>query len=91
MSERKFCCVDMEIHICESAVVHYNAIFDEYGIICREDNVSYILLDFCPWCGKKLPESKRECWFEQLEELGFDEPLFCEDIPEEYKTDKWWR
>ena len=87
----KFCCTDMEMHICETAIVFYNEVFDEYGIPLLEDNVSAILLDYCPWCGKKLPESKRECWVIRLEEMGFEEPFFCEDIPEEYKTERWWK
>ncbi len=87
----KFCCADMETHICETDIVQYIDVFDEYGIALPEDNVSFILLEYCPWCGKKLPESKRECWFNRLEEMGFEAPLSCEDIPEEYKTDKWWK
>ena len=87
----KFCCTSMEMHVYETTIVHYNEVFDEYGIPLLEDNVSFIILEYCPWCGKKLPKSKRECWFNRLEDLGFEMPLFCEDIPAEYKTDKWWR
>jgi len=36
-------------------------------------------------------ESKRDRWFAELLELGFEEPLFDESIPEKYKTDQWWR
>lgn len=85
----KFCCAEMEMHVCETAAVLYNEVFDEYAIALLEDKVSAILLDYCPWCGKKLPESKRECWFNRLEEMGFEAPLFREDIPEEYKTGRW--
>lgn len=81
----------MEMHICNTDIVHYSEVFDEYGITVFEDKVSFILLDYCPWCGKKLPESKRESWFERLEEMGFENPLFREDIPEEYKSGKWWK
>jgi len=86
-----FCCDDMKIHICETAIVHYSEVFDEYGFALLEDNASIILLEFCPWCGKKLPESKRVCWFNRLEKMGFEAPLFREDIPEEYKTASWWK
>ena len=38
--------------------------FDEYAIVLPEDG-SLMCFDFCPWCGKKLPESRREEWLEQ--------------------------
>lgn len=85
----KFCCSEMEIHVCETTAVIYNEVFDEYVIPIPEDGVSVAELVYCPWCGKKLPESKREKWVVTLEEMGFEAPLFREDIPEEYKTVKW--
>lgn len=41
-------------------------------------------------CGAKLPESKRDLWFDTLENLGFDDPIE-QEIPEEFKTNKWYR
>lgn len=64
--------------------------FDEYGIIVHDGGESFIGIQYCPWCGKKLPDSKREEWFRQLEKLGFDSPLE-EDIPEKYKTGAWYQ
>lgn len=39
---------------------------------------------------QKLPESKRERWFEELEALGFNEPSE-QDIPQRFLSDAWWR
>lgn len=85
----KFCCDQMKLNIAETQTIQYGEVFDEYGIPCAEDGVSVILIDHCPWCGKKLPESKREEWFDKLEKLGFYDPLFDDDIPEEFKSAQW--
>ena len=88
----KFCCENMEyyLNLIDLDLVHYSEVFDEYGIPCHEDGGhSSVRIKYCPWCGKRLPESKRDEWFDRLEKLGFDDPLFDENIPIEYKTSKW--
>lgn len=89
MSKNGFCCPRMEQSVVDDTTIFYSDVFDEYGIVFPEDEVSMSLIRFCPWCGKKLPESKREEWFKRLEELGFDAPLFDENIPIEFKSSKW--
>ena len=98
------CCEDMQNNVCIidqkifssecDKTIYYSSRFDEYGIPIRDGErgcaTSYILINNCPWCGKKLPESKRNAWFDALEELGFDSPL-DEDIPEKFKTAEWWK
>jgi hypothetical protein len=79
----------MEYHIRISKVISYSEVLDEYGIRMNEDECSIILIECCPWCGAKLPKSKRMEWFEKLEELGFDNPFDCDSIPEEYNSAKW--
>ena len=90
-----FCCEDMKCHIYETndserKTILYVPKFNEYGIPCREDSISMILIHYCPWCGCELPDSLRNKWFDDLLALGFEEPLFDERIPQEYKTDLWW-
>ena len=84
----QFCCDEMKINITELETIHYNEVFDEYGIAIPDDS-SFMLLTYCPWCGKKMPDSKRYEWFEKLEKLGFDCPLFDDNIPPEFKTAEW--
>ena len=55
----------------------------------RDGGTPYIIIEFCPWCGKKLPNSKRNEWFDEIEKLRI-EPS-SEDIPEKYLTKKWYR
>ena len=35
---------------------------------------STVAIEFCPWCGARLPESQRDHWFATLAALGFDDP-----------------
>lgn len=63
--------------------------FDEYGLKIWDGGSSSIVLDFCPWCGDKLPTSKRDQWFEEIEQLGIDP--WTEDVPDKYNTDAWYR
>ena len=71
------------------ATVIYNEVFDEYGLLIHDGGNSKILIGFCPWCGKKLPESKRDCWFDELEAIGIESP-FEQEIPKKYQTRAWW-
>lgn len=84
-----FCCEQMKINVEDTCVITYDDVFDEYSIKLPEDDVSYVLIHYCPWCAAKLPDSQREKWFEELEKLGFDEPFSQNDIPDQFKSNQW--
>ena len=84
------CPVHSSAFDCPDVLVWYESKFDEYGLIVHDGSGSNVLIAFCPWCGTKLPESKRQRWFDDLEKLGFDNPL-NEDIPPQYRDDTWYR
>jgi hypothetical protein len=70
-------------------IIKYIAKFDEYGIPIHDGGSSMIEVKFCPWCGAKLPESKRDLWFDELEKLNIN--IDNEDeIPEQYRSSKWY-
>jgi hypothetical protein len=52
-------------------------------------------VDYCPWCGTKLPESLFDTRFDILEkEYGIDSPYDDKQkdkIPAEFLTDEWWK
>ena len=73
----------------EEVAMGYWARFREYGIDTKGSDIARHLIYYCPWCSQKLPGSLRVKCVEELEKLGFE--LFDENIPEEYKTDEWWR
>jgi len=60
------CCERMELHLNdgEGAAILYVDKFGEYGIPVFDGGTSYITLDFCPWCGTKLPKNKPETFDE---------------------------
>lgn len=76
-------------HECADALIDYNAKFDEYGIIIHDGGSAISTIAFCPYCGTKLPESKRDEWFDTLEKMGFDNP-WEQDVPKEFLTDEWY-
>jgi hypothetical protein len=81
------CCSKMDFLLKEQKVaIGYNRRFREYYINLR--NVDAIqLINFCPWCGSRLPESLGDVLCSELIELGL-EP-FDSDISDKYKTDEW--
>ena len=71
------CCERMQLHLTdgEGAAILHDTKFNEYGIpvldgFGRSAGSSYITLDFCPWCGAKLPPSKRDEYFDRLEAIN---------------------
>jgi hypothetical protein len=94
------CCADMTAALemrcdrhddpfeCADSLVSYSAVFDEYGLIVHDGGASSVLIAYCPWCGAKLPESRRDRWYDELEALGFEDPL-GEEIPEPYRSAAW--
>ncbi len=72
------------------SIIIYHEVFDEYGLIIHDGGTSTIIIEHCPWCGKKLPKSKRDQWFDELESMGIESP-FEQDLPIKYKTSAWWQ
>ena len=73
---------------CPDRLVFYDDRFDEYGLIVHDGGQSYIIINYCPWCGEKLPESCRNQWFEELEKLEIFDPSE-QTIPMKFKTGDW--
>jgi len=74
---------------CPDALLSYNEKFDEYGIIVHDGGASSAMIQYCPYCGTKLPESKRDLWFKTLEKMGIDDP-WEQEVPEKFKTSAWY-
>jgi hypothetical protein len=70
----------------------YSPYHREYQIVAKSDGF-VITIDYCPWCGTKLPNSLRNVWGERLDALGFLDP-YGEDrasVPDAFWSDSWWR
>jgi hypothetical protein len=72
---------------CPDALVGFSARFQEYGLILHDGGTSSIGIVFCPWCGRRLPASRRDRWFEELEARGIDP--WEDELPVEFQDDRW--
>lgn len=73
---------------CADALVVYNEVMNEYGLIIHDGTASYLLIDHCPWCGTRLPESDRDRWFDAVDALDLGDGV---PPPAEYLTSAWRR
>lgn len=73
---------------CPDVLISYSEKFNEYGIIIHNGGTASSRISYCPWCGKKLPESMRQKWFDEIEKLGIDP--WKEDVPQKYETNEWY-
>lgn len=92
--EHDFCCDNMFEAITENKIIDHDVSVREYGIRFRKNRI--MMLSFCPWCGVKLPKPLMSKMFKVIwEEYGI--PLEEADIyeftniPDEFKTDEWWK
>lgn len=74
---------------CPDNLIVYFPRFDEYGIIIHDGGSSVLTIAHCPWCGRRLPDSKRDRWFDELAAKGYTDPA-QQEIPPEYETDAWY-
>jgi hypothetical protein len=96
----KPCCERMEAELarscqqcpsreeCPDVLIKYIPKFNEYGLIVHDGGTAMVRIDFCPWCGTKLPDSQRDRWFERLETLGVDPST--DEVPIEYQSEAWY-
>ena len=91
-----FCCNEMKMFIEDTRdPIKYKSIFREYYIDVPETH-NIITMEYCPWCGKKLPKTLRINYFNVLEreyglDIALDEIKNNPDVPEEFKSDEWWK
>src|SRR5258708_2800309 len=88
------CCLTMDAELSkDGAVLYYSPRYREYGVKLPKSSGG-ILMDYCMFCGKKLPKSVSDEWFEILEkEYGLERPLTGDKkkVPKEFVTDEWWK
>lgn len=86
----KQCCESMQINIDGDTAIRYIPKFREYGIAICDGGSSFQVINYCPWCGKKLPKSLRNEWFDIVyDELKLDD-MDDDNLPEDMKTSTWW-
>lgn len=89
-SDKDHCCKRMnELIQMVELPLRYDSKFREYGIRVFDGGTSVIQIQFCPWCGSKLPLSRRKEWFEKLEALSIDPD--STEVPTKFQTSEWWQ
>jgi hypothetical protein len=77
----------------DGSLLHYSPKYREYGLRIPK-TTGYMLMNFCMFCGKKLPESVRDKWFDILEkEYELESPMEQDKkkVPRDFWTDEWWK
>lgn len=90
------CCRVMATAVAEGdSPVAYEPVFRRWRLL----NLYHRMLtdwqiEFCPWCGHRLPGDLGAEWDERIQKLGFtDIGHYSEtpELPEDYRTDRWWK
>lgn len=89
------CCELMDMFLKDPKIpLKYYPMAREYGMSLNHSSAVQLLF-YCPWCGKKLPESLRDKYFDLLENEYHVEPEFDiqqdPNVPAEFKSDEWWK
>ena len=98
--KHEYCCDKMDYYVDQSLkeeheLIRYEPESRDYYLILHGKNFGmYSGIDYCPWCGKKLPKSLEKEWCKVIKEkFGLDN-VFAEEweeLPKEFKTDEWWK
>ena len=84
------CCEMMQMMIDQERSIVFIPEFREYGVPIRDGGCSILVMTYCPWCGKRLPDSLRDVYFDILEKAGIPYPCDDSELPEPMRSEKWW-
>jgi hypothetical protein len=90
MLREPFCCEEMRYYI-KDKVINYNCIKRIYSLPFKQ--TLGISLDYCPWCGNKLPSNLTEEFYEFLKrdhKIDLAHISEAKRFPEEFQSDIWW-
>jgi hypothetical protein len=94
MKSRSYCCDDFGYAVeggrfaGEPPVILYSPRHRSYGLVIGSNPEDQFILEYCPFCGRKLPKDLSDEYFDAIrDENGM--PL--DPIPEEFRTDEWWK
>jgi hypothetical protein len=66
----------------------------EYDPRWREYTIAYLSdgsvqhIEWCPFCGSRLPPSLGDAWLARRDELGIEPG---DEVPPDMRDDRWWR
>jgi len=88
-------CCDHMVYALEDyqKLLNYDAKYREYGLKIP-GHTGCLIMDYCPFCGVKLPSSLRKQWGYTLRnDYLLEDPIEKDKskIPQEFLTDQWWK
>ena len=91
---KDFCCNDLKHFTREDYIIEYEPIDRSFVIIYAKGRCTGI--EFCPFCGTKLPETLNSKIFEVIEKeygipMGEADIFEFTNLPDEFRTDEWWK
>lgn len=89
------CCDVMDGYATDkNSLVNYESSSRAYSFYLTDDpHGTHQRMNYCFWCGAKLPEDLGNEWARILkEDYKLDNPYKEWDkVPAEFKTDEWWK
>jgi hypothetical protein len=102
----EFCCdlfrnnITLESNMQIGQVIVYDPQVRMFAIMVIKNKDAISPINYCPYCGKKLPNELMEEWSSIVQDkfckdyMNMDRPereKFFKKLPEEFKTDEWWK
>jgi hypothetical protein len=85
------CCVSLNHCVSEGEESSITYLPQTRSFLLSSAPGSYLEMQYCPFCGKKLPIDLTDMLtliiYEELKLRDFDDP----DLPHEFRSDIWWK
>ncbi|MEX0940512.1 MAG: hypothetical protein WDZ41_04075 [Candidatus Babeliales bacterium] len=97
MKNNNFCCDILKESVSDlRSPLGYSPKIREFFIASKDNKHIVQAVNYCPWCGEKFPKDLRDEYFEILKsEYNLELCIFDikknKNLPEEFKTDQWWK
>ena len=90
------CCEKMDYALQDARIpLKYSPVYRIYFLPLKGMKAVGQPINYCPWCGKKLPNELKSKFFEIVKREYGIEPdidiLKNPSLPEEFKSDEWWK
>jgi hypothetical protein len=66
--------------------IYWSPVYDEYGLICQP-SAEILKIHYCPFCGGRLPDSRRDAWFKRLAITGWK--TWGDPVPDDLLKHDW--
>ena len=86
------CCTSMTQAISDDDYpIHYRPRFRTWILELDDGSSTPRRIDFCPWCGVRLPPDLGEQRHQEVVRRGLDPLTEDDDLPADLRDDRWWK